>query len=192
VGILALSTVSCGTVKVDAWRNPAYQGERLPGRTLVVGVARDARNQRLYEKLFVERLRAVGVEADMSTGLLPHDPKIPEEELREKIVELGVDSVIVTRVTGEVDKGQYSPTARVPAYDQDYYDYYDAAFDLTQSPGSGYNYTEFHLETHLYDAKTGDLVWSGRNTVTDQQSDEKAMLSVISAIIGDLQKKGLM
>lgn len=171
--------------------NPGYIN-RPPGKVLVVGVAQSDDLRRQYEDHFVERLAAAGVEGVTSYATIPQPERISEEDIDKAVSELGADSVIVTRVISEVDRAQYTPGMSMPTAYYDYYDYYDSAYDYAHTPGYVQNYIEYRLETNLYDVETGDLVWSGRKMITDQQSTERTIKSVISATIGDLRKKGLL
>lgn len=188
---LAFMAASCGTTRVESWMNPAYS-DRPPGKVVVVGVAQNDDVRRQYEDHFVERLAAVGVEGVASCAVIPQTAHISKEDIDNAVSEFGADSVIVTRVTREVDRAQVMQGTSMPAAYNDYHDYYESAYEYVHTPGYAQNYIEFLLETNLYDAETGDLVWSGRKMITDQHSTGQNIKSVISATIGDLQKNGLL
>ncbi len=188
---LAALTTSCTSVKISSWADPAFTG-RPVGKTVVIGVGRSESLRRRYEDMFVASLTAIGVEAIASSETMPGEDLIAESRMRKHIADTGATSVIVTRTLGEKDKVNYSPPVVYPSHYGSYYGFYSASFGHATSPGYAFNYTETMLETTLYDATSGKLVWAGTKTITDDRSDKKNMTRVIEAVIKDLQNYELL
>ena len=184
-------TTSCTSVKISSWADPAFTG-RPVGKTVVIGVGRSESLRRRYEDMFVASLTAIGVEAIASSETMPGEDLIAESRMRKHIADTGATSVIVTRTLGEKDKVNYSPPVVYPSHYGSYYGFYSTSFGHATSPGYAFNYTETMLETTLYDATSGKLVWAGTKTITDDRSDKKNMTRVIEAVIKDLQNYELL
>jgi hypothetical protein len=82
-------------------------------------------------------------------------------------------------------------TAR-PSYYGDYYGYYTHAFALSHASTQVYNYREFEIETNLYDVKSRQLIWSGRQRITDERSDDSNLQGLVDGLLSDLFRKGFL
>ena len=58
--------------------------------------------------------------------------------------------------------------------------------------GMYFSFTENVLEMNLYDVKTRGLIWSGRTSIYDDRSTTANMKDIVSAIIRDLHKQGMV
>ena len=182
---------SCSTVKVQSWVDPQFEGRPI-GKTMVVGVAESDSLSRQYEALFVDRLAGLGVVSDSVHAHIEHADKITEDELVEALRANGFDSVLVTRLLSETERQQVVNTGYYPSYYGSYYGYYSHAYTLTYNTAYVQSFMEFELETNLYDVETRKLVWTGRKTIYDDRSDLKNMKGIITGVIRDLQKHGMI
>lgn len=187
---LALA-VSCATVKIDSWMDQAFKGRPI-GKVLVLGISDSENIQRRYEDLFVTALDEVGVVAEAGGKYVDGTRQVTEEELDKQVDALDLDTIIVTRVVDEKSKVRYEEPLAPPPYYGGYYGYYGFSYSYARSPGYLSNYREIHLETNLYDVKSGNMVWTGRKIITDDRSDQSNMENVIKAVVKDLGKYGLI
>jgi peptidoglycan/xylan/chitin deacetylase (PgdA/CDA1 family) len=148
--------------------------------------------RRRYEDHFVSRLAATGVDAVPSYRAMPREEKLTREEVAQVVSELNANSVVVTRIVGEKDKMRYEQPAAYPNYYRNFYGMYDWSYTYARGPGYVSNYMETYLETNLYDAESEKLIWSGQKSVTDDRSEKKNIESVVSAVISDLRKQGMI
>ena len=65
-------------------------------------------------------------------------------------------------------------------------------FSYARDPGYSSTSTTVRLETNLYDAKTGKLIWSGKSKTMSKDSTDHIMNEVIKAVINIWQKNKLI
>ena len=130
-----------------------------------------------------------------SIGVAPNKEDLEKAAIRKKVQELGIKSVIVTRLLG-VDKEKYYVPGEVyvPPYGyyRGFHGYYDRAYGYAYSPGYWAEYEIFRLETNLYEVATEKLIWSAASETVDPQSVETVVESLSEQIIADLTKRGLL
>jgi hypothetical protein len=65
-------------------------------------------------------------------------------------------------------------------------------FYYSSYPGYSNESKTLRLETNLYDAKNGELIWSGQSNTLSQESIDKIMNDVIKAVINNWQKNKII
>lgn len=214
VGIAVLVT-GCATTTTKmsgTWQAPDFVGKSF-NNILVLSVAKEERNRRIYEDTMVESLAMVGTKAVASYRALPKLDEDSEASVKALVAKNKHDGVLVTRLVA-VDKkthyvegqsymipnGQYSTGYPYgfhdPGYNgfyrSGYYNYYSTSYSVVNEPG--YTVTQYSavVETNFYDVESGQLVWSGRSTTLDPQSTGKASPSITSAVSRELKKDGVL
>jgi hypothetical protein len=186
---------SCEMTRMsEAWVDSGYTGGPLES-VLVIGLSDNLRRRALFEEELVSRFASRGVSATASFRVAPEKEDLEKDSIREKVQELGIKSVIVTRVVG-VDTETYyvpgEPYAVPYGYYHGFYGYYDRAYGYAYSPGYWAEYDIFRLESNLYDVATEKLVWSAASETVDPQSVEKVVTALSEQIIDDLAERGLI
>lgn len=191
LGMLA----SCAsTTMVGSWIDPAYSGGRFL-KVMVVGVARREVLRRVFEDTFTERLSSRGVEGIASFAFAPGAEELDRDVLTAKVAELGCDGVLVTRLIDKRTRlSVYPPTGyAVPvAYHGGYYAYYRGAYAVAYSPGYAVETTTVSLETNLYDARTGQLTWSGLTETIVSDDPASQADELIRVLVDKLAASGLI
>ncbi len=203
---LAIAVLTgCASVSlVDSWKDagmPAKPYQKL----LIVGVAEKMQMRQVFEEVFAAEIRKKGVTAIRSYLVMGVGEKPSRASLEEAVRRSGADGVITTRLvslkkdtevrTGYVmtahgyTNGRFNDPTVFPA---DLYGFYGAtvsyatfyhqSVDVTMS-------TVATIETNLFDAGTGRLVWSGTTSAVKPEgiitvSSELAQV-VIRAMAGD-------
>ncbi len=176
---------SCATTALTSvWKDSTYKGGPLR-KVLVIGVFQKEEAESFFDNEFADQLKAKGINAVPGYSVLPEDSILDKEAMAVKIKELGVDSVLVTRLVDVRDAGRYEtyPT-RV---DAQFFDYYVMCCQTMVSPG--YNVL---LETKIFVAKNDKPIWSALSESSFDRSLENTLKSFIPAIIKDLQDKKLI
>jgi len=191
-GLLSMLFVSCGTVRVNSWMDPSFGKGWKIGKTAVLAIAESDSLRREYEDAFVEGLTLQKATAESLVVLLPKTEKMTKEELVALLKKNGFDSIFITRKVSSTERQQVVDMG-YPAYYGDYYNYYSYAFGLSFGGNTQvYNYTEFEMETNLYDVKSQKLVWSARQRVTDDRSSRSNIKGMVNGLLKDLRQKGLL
>ena len=183
---------SCASTKLtSSWLDENYKGKAL-GRIMVVGISDSAEKRKMFEKGFVEQLGKKGLDALSAFETVP---ELSLEAIKKSAKDLKIDTILVTCMLGTKEKEVYAapPTTGIP---RGYYSRFDSYFPLvyeqTMEPGYYEKVKYVNLETCLYDAKTGNLVWSGVSETFEPMSLEHMVKSVSRAVFENWRDNGLI
>lgn len=182
----------CSTVKMDSWSDPAIS-ERPIGKVMVVGIAQSETTCRMFENHFVEQLQNKGITAVSGHELIQPTDRITREQIEEALAGGDFDSILITRLVGEQSHSQYVQTgyeSTLPSYYDNFYGYY--AYSAINPVGYVDTFTEYQLETNLFDVKSGKMVWGGIKLVYDSSSKTSNIKKVVNTVIRDLERKKLL
>ena len=180
----AFLIISCaGTELTQKQFDDAYKGKPVSD-ILVIAVTGNEHNRRSYEKKFVAHLKSAGVDAIASEEVIPMpaDLKLKTETILDAVNQYKNDAVIITQLIGKEDKDIHT---RGPATRMGFFRY-------SRDPGYSSTSTTVRLETNLYDAKTGKLIWSGNSKTLSNDSTDHIINDVIKAVINDLKTNKLI
>lgn len=187
LGLLA----SCATTTLTgSWADPTYAGSNFK-KIMIVGVARRELMRKIFESTFTDRLKAHGVEGVQSGSFSPGTELLDKDVMATKLAELGCDGVLVTRLIDQrTQMTVYPPRGyAVPvAYRGGYYAYYHGAYAIAYSPGYAVESTTASLETNLYDARTGKLVWTGLTDTVVSGDPAAQAEELIDLLVANLAK----
>jgi len=164
-------------------------------RILVIGVAEDEAGRRGFEDAFAAALAAQHVDAVPSYQLLPQKDRLSRASIEQAIAGRGFQGVLVTRIRGVDEQTTYVPPTtyvRPGYYGYGLYGYYGTSWDLVHEPGYTVTQTIVRLETHLYDAKTADLVWAAHSDTFDPSSSKDVIDSVTKKLTRQLAEDGML
>ena len=178
-----------------SWKNPGFSGTTFK-KLLVIGVGPDDAARRLFEDTFAKAIALQGAAAQASWGLLPQTQKLSEAQIRGALDSGDYDGVLITHLLS-VDKDQeYVPpsTYTVPRgyYGYGYYGYYGTSYEVVHQPGYYKTNTTFRVETNLYAAATGELVWSGRSNTVNPASLTDVIDSMTTTVAKKLKQENLI
>jgi hypothetical protein len=108
--------------------------------------------------------------------------KLKTETILNTVDQYKNDAVIITQLVGKETDDIYQ---RGGVTRHGYFSY-------TRNPGYSSTITKVRLETNLYDAKTGELIWSGRSKTLSKDSTDRIMNDVIKTVIANLKKNKLI
>ena len=190
------STTLVSSQKTDGMAAKQYRS------LLVVGLSETPATRQVFEEIFADELRKRGVKAITSYTVPGLQGKSSRAAIAEALKTTGADGLLNTRIvdvrTKKDSKSAFVLTGRGVAF-FDYYDYYDnyweelgsyANFDA--KPVNEIISSVTTLETALFDAKTGTVIWKG---ISDEMHAERLISSTrdLAAIVMDaLTKEGLI
>ena len=160
IGGLALIVSACASTTLDmTWRDPTYEGRPFV-KVLVVGSTDSPDSRRIFEDILVSELKGRGVEAVASYTLIPGVGDVKRDKVVGAVKTSGADSVLSTRLVGIETKATQVPVQSPGAGDVDLYRYYSPMEPQTTIRQ---DYQVANLESNLFDAGTGKMVWWGRS-----------------------------
>jgi len=160
IGGLALIVSACASTTLDmTWRDPTYEGRPF-AKVLVVGSTDSPDSRRIFEDILVSELKGRGVEAVASYTLIPGVGDVKRDKVVGAVKTSGADSVLSTRLVGIETKATQVPVQSPGAGDVDLYRYYSPMEPQTTIRQ---DYQVANLESNLFDAGTGKMVWWGRS-----------------------------
>lgn len=200
--LLVVMSTACSTTKMrDVWQDEKFAKKDLKN-ILVVGFSANATNRMVFEREFVYQLEKQGVEAKASYKVLGKHTAV-KEELVEYLKTEHYDYVMVTYVgSTEVDQTYIKPTvtnyvtgAGYPyggyghGYGYSNFGGYWGAGSVTtiQTPGYFDETTETILVTSIYDAATGDILWTGRSATFEAQVISAATVDIAKVVWKNIQ-----
>jgi hypothetical protein len=186
--ILATLSACASTTLDTTWRDPTFAGPPF-AKVLVVGSTDNAENRRIFEDAVVGELRARDVGAVASYMLIPDESDVKRERVIEAVKASGADCVISTRVVGvETRREQVSVQSPFPG-DMDLYRQYspmEAGTTIRQ------DYPIAHMESNLFDARTGKMVWWGRSSAFPTANISRLSRELGKSIISSLKDAKLL
>ena len=185
--IVLLTMISCATTTLNAvWKDESYQGKIT--NVLVIGVSKQPVRKRYFEDEFVKQLNARGLSATSSYRIFPSEEMLEKDTVLSKIREMGIDTVLITRM---VDKKTVK--TNVPGRSSSYYRamYYEPGYTIQDEV--------VVLETNLYDEKSEDLIWSAQSDTVIEESHtiikvpkERVIKNFIKRIVKKLSENNLI
>ncbi|HET8917811.1 MAG TPA: hypothetical protein VFN58_07190 [Candidatus Binatia bacterium] len=187
---LALNGCSTATPPiVSEWRNPAYASGPFK-RIMVGGPSGQTSVRRNFEDEFVVQLRAVGVDAMPSYQYLSED-EIDENKLKEAAQKARANGVLFVRSVKTEQKTNYGtgfPNVSFGIAGPNV----GAAWSGLPVASGPYRYTEYTLDTALYDGAKNELVWSGTTRTAEPENVQTAIKSYVEAVIKALDAQNLL
>lgn len=202
--ITTLLTGCSSTVVTGSWKSPDYTGRVK--KVYVVGIAKQDTTRRIFEDEFGKQLASYGVTGLSSYGELPAGAEINQEAIAAKVKKNGADSVLMARAVGKrteqvVNPGYISGASYGPRYGGGYYpdpyyrnygSYYSRSVDVVYQPATVSNFEIVTIESNLYNAATGELIWSAQLETVVESNLDKLIADFVTTVTKDLKEKGLL
>jgi hypothetical protein len=186
---------SCTNTKITSvWMDSKKAGTSF-NDILIIGIADEDHNRRLFEEQFANQLKAAGIESEVSYTLLPQGTDINPETVASAIEGRAIDAVIVTHLVGVEEETVYRQSMDYrPAYGyyNGLYSYYPHVHTYVHQPGYYTTHEVVKLETNLYEVATNELVWSAQSRSFAPDSAKEVIDELVNLVIKDLQEKGLI
>lgn len=189
----ALLLTACATTEINAiWKDPSYQAR--PARIMVIGVAKNPLNRRLFEDEFVQQIKARGTDAIASYTVLPDKQQDDQAAIAAKVKELDADSVLVTRLVNKKTVKIYVPGTVYypPPYYYTWPDYYGYSYRYIYSPAYVSENEYAVIETNLYETRNDKLVWAASSETLISDADKSLIKSYIGILVKTMVEQQLL
>jgi hypothetical protein len=172
-GAALVAACSTPTTLSDVWRDPSYAASPMK-KILVFGAVNSDTNRRTLEDTFASSLARHNVQATAAYHAFPGQPD--RNAAREYLRAEGFDGALVVKYEGTHTQTTIQPGA-------DFGNYYDGLW------GPGY-YVEtdqlVKVETSLWDAHSGKVVWSAVSDTENPTSSADAITSLVTKLTASL------
>jgi len=191
-----LLLTSCATTSLTtSWHDNAFTSQSGIEDVLVIALTSEETVRRLYEDGFVTKFSESGVRASPSYTLNISDIRPTEKAVAAAVAAADARYVLITRHVSTDTKQHYRPPE--PVYIDPYYSrmnrYYPLVYrEAYYNPGYTYSVTTVLLESNLYDALTGKLIWSAQSKSVDPTMTQKYLDEIIGVFSQDLKKSGFL
>jgi hypothetical protein len=186
---------ACAPTKLTGvYKDNAYTGGSLKS-VMVVGVAENPRNRRMFEQFFAQQFKNNGVEAFSSSDVILRGQELNKDTIKGTAEKLGADAVLVTHLVSVDEKKEYIPptyTYVLSPHHQHLGRYYTGVYELVHQPGYYVTNKYVRLENNLYDTKTENLIWSSSSETINPASVNETIESLCKVVMKSLRKNGLI
>ncbi len=193
LALIAMLLSACASTELNAvWKDPTYKAR--PAKIMVVGVARNPLNRRIFEDEFVAQLKARGTEAIASYTVLPDQQESNREAIAAKVKDLGADSILITRLVSKKIIQTYVPGTRYyppPLYGS-WPNYYGYGYRYMHTPDYIFEDEYAVMETNLYEAKSDKLVWAASYETGILGSDTSLIQGYVGIMVRNMIGQGLL
>lgn len=193
LALIAMLVTACSTAQLNAvWKDQSYQAR--PYKIMVIGVAKNPVNRRIFEDEFVGQLNAHGTEAIASYTVLPDRQEGDHAIIAAKLAELGADTVLITRMVSKKTVQFYVPGTAYypPPYYGTWPDYYGQGYQAMYTPGYMAEEEFAVIETNLYESRNDKLVWSASSETGMRGPDQNRIKSYIGVMVDAMSGQGLL
>jgi hypothetical protein len=179
-----------------AWLDPGVTPAPLRS-VMVVGIARNAGLRDRYETIAREGFAGSGTAALRSLDLLSPKQPLDKETIEKAIAGRDVQAIFATRLL-DVETSQtyvppsYTPGFRYPSYYGSFYGYAPFATSMVMEPGYFVEKKEYLLESSLWNAETGSLMWTAQTSVIDPNKPDPAFKALMRKLVDELRAAGFL
>ena len=200
--IFILAVVNCKTTRfIDRWKSndiEDYQADKI----LVIAITTNEIARQQFEEKLAQEYILKGIDAvasynlsnDLFAGSLKTETEL--KEIEGKLITLGFDSILLTKIIGVEDKVGLAEAYRnfentYRNFSKEYYINQQVYHDVEYYE----KYKIYHGETKLYciyPTKNKSLIWKGYIDIFAPNSTNKTINSYIKKIISALEKDHLL
>lgn len=191
--LVAMLVTACASTQLTSvWKDPSYQAR--PAKIMVVGVAKNPLNRRLFEDEFVQQLKSRGTDAIASYTVLLDEKQGDQAAIAKKVAELGADTVLITRLVSKKIVQVYVPGT--PYFPPPFYgtwpDYYGYGYRYMYTPGYIADDEYAVIETNLYEAKSNKLIWAASSETGINDTGQNLIQGYIGVMVKNMIGLGLL
>ncbi len=182
-----LLTAGCSSTRLNsAWSDPHYTGGPFR-KLMIIGLGATEGGRAEFENSVADAFLARGVTGVSSTGYFASAQDMSREAVRSWVQQDGYQGVLVARLI-DIHRQQYA----VPPTYTDLWGYWGYYGSVMTSPGYVADRTTLLINTDLFDASTGKVVYTAESKSFDPSSREVVIRDLTALLVKDLTKRGLL
>jgi hypothetical protein len=182
-----VAALACSSTKlVSTFEAPGFSGGPFR-KLMVVGLGASEGGRASFENAVADKLAAQGVLGVASGNVIVAAEDLSRDAVRGWVEKDGYDAVLVTRLVDTKKETSYRP----PTY-TDFYGYWGHYGSYVTSPGYVLETTTVMIETTLFDAASGKVVYSAESESFQPRSRDEVIHELVPLLVGDLTQRGLL
>lgn len=196
--VLLLLIWSCArptTQLTDTWSEPGNSAGNI-SKFLVVGTSPNRLVRKTFEVAMRDRLnKQPGMEAMASLEEISADEEISTATFEQYFSDKGIDAVLVTRVVDAKEAAKFKEGDKhqqLNPYYNDFYSYYRRMIVKVPEPGTFEYGRMVQLETMVFDAREGKLIWRALSESYDEGNTEKVIDDLTKLIVKQMKTDGII
>ncbi len=206
--LVLLLAVSCrSTELMGSWKREDITPQHYADVGIVL-MTSNMSTRSIVEVDLATNLAEHGIKASPTFDIFPFaaqrelfedtDPEETKQHIRERIRKFGFEAILIITLLDQATETRYNQgstfSLAVPAYQYNYYGYYQYAYATISTPGYYTTKTTYFLESNLYDVETEGLIWTAQTKTTRDASsihkDSEIFADIITQEI--VKKKALI
>lgn len=190
--LIAALLAACANAPVlNSWRNKGYDNIPLKKVLVVTGLQSNGDSHLLQDAL-VMQLQENGVEAIAGYTVFKGAGHPAKEQVIKYAIRNQVDSVLVSRITGENTEAIYHPSIAYAA-PYAYYSYWDTYYPhIFDRAGFAAKYKYYYLESNIYAVNDKTLIWTAVTEALDPRNMTKEIKVFASEIVSAIKGSALI
>ena len=187
--VTVLSIAACATSKpAQVWQDPGYSGSA--DNLMIMATNQRSTQRRVYEDLFDKTISAFDVETVTSYSVANTELSLSPRTIKSAILRENLNAILVIRLKGFDEKEKYKSPNESEHY-KDYNTYYEYAKEQSESVGLR-RFNAFMLETCLFDAGSGQLIWSMQSETIERSVPRNKLQDQITLTVIKMAKDGMI
>jgi hypothetical protein len=197
--VVAVLFQGCYSTSVSAsWMSEKHHPRNFK-KLLVIGMSTNVAARATFEDELVYFMRLKGINAISASSVLPPDRSVvseaPEAQ-KKRLLDGGYDGVFAISLLEKNNTTKYvsgtttyAPMSFYGGYYGSFYSYYPHMYSNVYQPGYYAASQEIILNSSLFDAETGDLLWSAQSQTSDPSSVDNAANSYAKSMVTQILKR---
>lgn len=196
--MLMLAACAPSTVITGSWKSPKADEKKGTYKHLMaIAIGSDIGLRTQMETAITQRAAARGMATTRAVDVFPPNftkKDATEEQIMQIIRNTGSDVILTVAVKSQKTETRYVPgssTVYAPYPRYGYYGGFYGYYGTMNDPGYYTTDEITFLETNLYDAATGELLWSAQSKTTNASDFNSFSKEYLYAIIDRMNKDGI-
>jgi len=187
ITLAVLAGAGCSSTRLNsAWSDPNFTGEPFR-KLMIIGLGATEGGRAEFENTVADAFLTHGVIGVSSTGYFVSAADMTREAVRSWVQRDGYQGVLVARLV-DVRREQYA----VPPTYTDLWGYWGYYGTVVTSPGYVEDRTTLLINTDLFDASTGKVVYTAESKSSNPKSRAVVIRELTALLMKDLTKRSLV
>ncbi len=203
IGVFMLFTSCRSTELIGSWKREDIAPKSFKDVGIIV-MTQNMSSRSIIESDIAIILAQKGIKASPTFDIFPFaakrelfketDAEEMRQHVKERVNKFGFEALLIITILDQNTETRYNQGSSFsfayPAYQHNYYGYYQYAYATVQAPGYYSTSTTYFIESNLYDVATEGLIWTAQTKTKRNASSIHKESQVFANIIAqEIMKK---